>query len=119
MDKKSNGFTLIELIMVIAILGIIAGIAVPRLIGYKSMAEESVCGSNRKTVERIYLAFLVENDIDNEESIFNQFLIENFDEICPVGGVITYEDEKVKCSVHRNEEQPPEEESPGEEVPWL
>ena len=66
----------------------------------------------------MYSAFLVENDIGNLDSIFNQFLIDNFDEICPAGGVISYEDGKVKCSVHKElsygDEEPPE-----GEVPWL
>ena len=119
MNKKSDGFTLVELIIVIAILGTIATIAVPRIAGFKSMAEESVCATNRKTVERMYIAFLVENDIDHEDSIFNQFIVENFDEICPFGGVISYKDGKVKCSIHDDEEEIPEEEFPGEEVPWL
>ena len=66
----------------------------------ESMAEEKVCDANRKAVERMYSAFLVENDIDHVDSIFNQFLIDNFDEICPASGVISYEYGKVKCSVH-------------------
>ena len=66
----------------------------------ESMAEERVCDANRKAVERMYSAFLVENDIDHVESIFNQFLIDNFDEICPASDVISYEYGKVKCSVH-------------------
>ena len=75
MDKKSNGFTLVELIVVIAILEIIAAIAVPRLTGFKSMAEERICVANRETVERMYSAFLVENDIDHTDSIFDQYLV--------------------------------------------
>lgn len=117
MDKKSDGFTLVELIVVIAILGIIATIAVPRLFGFKSIAEERACHANRKTVERMYSVFLVGND--HEESVFNQFLIENFDEICPTGGVISYEDGKVKCSVHGSWSEGEEDKEPGEEVPWL
>ena len=66
----------------------------------ESMAEERVCDANRKAVERMYSAFLVENDIDHVDSIFNQFLIDNFDEICPASDVISYEYGKVKCSVH-------------------
>ena len=66
----------------------------------ESMAEERVCDANRKAVERMYAAFLVENDIDHMDSIFNQYIIDNFDEICPASGVISYEDGKIKCSVH-------------------
>lgn len=119
LDKKSGGFTLIELIVVIAILGILAVVAVPRLEGHRSEAEESVCGANRKTVERTYSAFLVEKDINHHDSIFNQLLIDNFDEVCPSGGLISYEDWIVKCDIHVDEEEPPEEDSPGDEVPWL
>lgn len=68
--------------------------------------------------ERMYSAFLFENDID-DISVFDQFLIENFKVVCPAGGVISYEDEKVKCSVHEDGSESDEDESPGDEVPWL
>lgn len=117
MAQKSDGFTLIELIVVIATLGIIVAIVTPSLSGFKSKAEDVACAANRKTLEGMYSAFLVENDI-NAESVFDQFIIENFDEICPVSGVIRYEDGKVKCSIH-NSGSEGEEDEPEDEVPWL
>jgi len=117
MNKKSKGFTLIELIIVIAILGIITAIAVPRLVGYRSLAVERVCESNRDTAERLYEVFLQKEDPG--ESSFNQFLIENFDEVCPAGGVIIYEEGKVKCNLHEDVNDDDADEPPGDEVPWL
>ena len=117
MGKKSDGFTLIEIVVIIATLGIIAAIVVPRLIGFNSMAEERVCATNRKTVERVYITFLLENE--HGESVFNQFLIGNFDGVCPVGGVVTYVDGTVMCNMHEDGIEGGEDEGPGEEVPWL
>lgn len=115
MDQKSEGFTVIELIVVIAILGIIAVIVVPKLIGYRSLAVERVCETNRDTVATQYEVYL---QVENQgQSRFNQFLNENFGEVCPDSGVINYQEGKVKCGIHKSVSD--EDGPPGDGVPWL
>jgi prepilin-type N-terminal cleavage/methylation domain-containing protein len=46
MNKKSAGFTLIEFLAVIAVIGILAGLLLPALAGGKAKARNSVCTSN-------------------------------------------------------------------------
>jgi prepilin-type N-terminal cleavage/methylation domain-containing protein len=150
MAAARNGFTLVELIVVVAILAILAGITAYRLTGFQEKARETVCVTNRHQQARLSLLDEVNgtpeagSETEINGAIAPDAVPDQFEGICPGGGVISIVNGLFLCSIHPDEaisikdedgdeteptpgvpeesgvpDEPGEPEGPGNPVPYL
>ena len=72
--KRDKGFTLLEVMLVVIIIGIIAIIALPRLLVTKSTAEDRSCDSNIQAIQTQMEQFKWEEGHACEALTLNEFM---------------------------------------------
>lgn len=62
---KKQGFTLIELVMVIVIIGILAAVAIPRFASLRSDARKAACDGNTGAIRGALSAYYAKGAVSN------------------------------------------------------
>ncbi len=63
--RNAKGFTLVEIMIVVAIIGLLAAIAVPNFIQARNAARSSTCINNLRLIDSAKEQFAIENNIAN------------------------------------------------------
>jgi prepilin-type N-terminal cleavage/methylation domain-containing protein len=109
-QKHIRGFTLIELIAVIAILSVLLAVTIPSYFRINQKAQEAVCHANVKIIQNAYgiYTYLEDDEVIEDHPDIVAFLtekgllhVESIPE-CLLGGIYFLEDKKVFCSIHTN-----------------
>ena len=67
LNKKKKGFTIVELVIVIGVIGILAGILIPTFVNVNQKAEEAALKSNLANAYSAYVADAADGTIDDAE----------------------------------------------------
>jgi prepilin-type N-terminal cleavage/methylation domain-containing protein len=109
--KRQTGFTLVELVIVIAVLGILAGLAIPYFMEAREEAAKKECLANRTQIMRMFHA----QQASNYNGTLVGFLAEvvkepndnkyfNFVPKCADNGTYSVSNEIVVCSIAEHNE---------------
>ncbi|MGM0608035.1 MAG: competence type IV pilus major pilin ComGC [Candidatus Muiribacteriota bacterium] len=116
--RKRSGFTLIELMIVIAIIGILGGMALPRFARAREQAKEKTCWGNSRNLESAVEMYNMETrtdmiesseDLSSESDTLSEYLSGSKFPECPDNGNYKYDnDDGVTCDIHGSATHPPD-----------
>lgn len=107
MRKNTNGFTLMEMLIVAAIIVIVVGISIPVFASQLEKARSATCTANRRSLKALLTTtYMTENTAKAVKDTFDSNTADSKELTCPKKGKIFYELEEstgvvhVYCSIH-------------------
>ena len=103
---RTRGFTLIEIMIVVAIIGLLAAVAIPNLLDAQKKAKRTACWGNLKQIEGAKMRWSLEHnkgaaDTPTDTDLFGTECYIEAKPNCPSGGSYTLNSLETKpvCSV--------------------
>ncbi len=91
--KNTAGFTLVEIMIVVAIIGLLAAIAVPNFAQARTNARRSTCINNLRLIDAAKEQYALENNVDTgaptAPANLTPYLKSNVMPTCPAAGAYT------------------------------
>jgi prepilin-type N-terminal cleavage/methylation domain-containing protein len=88
------GFTLVEIMIVVGIIGLIAAMAMPSFLRARSTAQQNACINNLRVIDggkqQCALVFRMSSGRTIVDSSVNEYIRGSTTPLCPSGGTYTY-----------------------------
>ena len=90
--NRQSGFTLVEIMIVVAIIGLLAAIAIPNFVKARGSAQKNACIANLRQIEGAKEQW----GLENKKALGTATVVADIDAylqkspVCPAGGTYTY-----------------------------